>query len=196
MFDQLIQKIPENRREAERYRINKMWIHYLIYQKIFEQNKIIKEDLINTENKYYREYLNNNYNLEWLFLYYRCYTKRPKSNFNSDIRDHIREQLEHKLFYTDTNKLNYSKHHKDADAQAEYKGDSEYQNILYNGSRRTYKDMGITINLDGSEDFDLNQRIKPLNRPYATIDSNIPEYETIEENTLKIDAKNTSSAFV
>ena len=90
--------------------------------------------------------MNNNYNLEWLVPVIIDVTQKDKNpSLSADVRDQIREQLEQKLAsYTATNKLNYSKHHKDEDAQAEYKGDSEYQNILYNGSRRTYNDLEIS----------------------------------------------------
>ena len=146
MYDRLIQKIPENRREAERRQVNKIVdLLFDLLEDIRTEQQYKGVDLTNKENKYYTEYLNNNYNLEWLIPVVIDTTQKDKNPALSvDVRDEIRTQLHQKLTsYTDANKLHFSKHHKDEDSQAEYKGDAEYQNILYNGSRRTYKDLGI-----------------------------------------------------
>jgi hypothetical protein len=199
MYDRLIQNIPENRREAERRRINKaVDLLFDLLEDIRTEQRYKGADLTTTENKYYTEYLNNNYNLEWLIPVVIDTTQKDKNPALSvDVRDEIREQLHQKLTsFTDVNNLHFSKHHKDEDSQAEYKGDSEYQNILYNGSRRTYKDMGISVDThEGSDIFDLDKPIEPLDRYYTTVDPNSDEYGSIEENSLKIDAKNTSTAF-
>ena len=126
MFNQLIQKIPSNQREAKRKEIDKTIDTLFDMLEDVRSEQLYKgSDITQTENPYYKEYMSNIYNLEWLIpivLDTTISNKNPA--LSSRVKDQIREQLRRKVTsYTDANKLYNSKHHRDSDAAAEYKGD-------------------------------------------------------------------------
>ena len=166
MFNQLIQQIPKTKREAKRKDIDKLVdLLFDLLEDVRSKQLYKGSNLTSSENIYYKDYLNHNYNLDWLIPVIIDTTVTEKyEDLTPVVQDKIREQLRSKLSsYSDSNKLYYSKHHRNEETLDEYKGDAEYENLIFNGSRKTYSETGITIEQESSEGmelpFDPNKRI-------------------------------------
>ena len=140
LFNYLMRSVQIEDRPYHENRINKIVeIYFDSLENSVDSNGFFKKHT--NQNKYYKQYINHRYNLEWLLPIIKDEIKQ----YPSEIFLQIFEQLRHKLYSAiRTENVLYNKRdHLSSGTVSEYSGDSEYENILYNGSVKSFEELGL-----------------------------------------------------
>jgi hypothetical protein len=182
--------LVENKNEFHEKRVNKLIDD--IYNAI-EDATALADDM--HQNKYYLQYIKNEYGLDWLIpiVYNKEYDKKK---WSQDVVLQIHEQL-YKSLHSTVNPI-YSRRPEFDDQNSTHKGRAYYDNIIYNGTTdNLVENIGLNIevpvekNSDSSEQENDYTRLEAIGRPLKRIIPEDDEYVDLIRNS--IDNVNASS---
>ena len=175
--------LVENKNEFHEKRVNKLIDD--IYNAI-EDATALKDDI--HENKYYLQYIKNEYGLEWLIpiVYNKEYDKKK---WSQDVILQIHEQL-YKSLHSTVNPI-YSRRSESEDQNSIHKGRAYYDNIIYNGTNENLvENIGLNIEVDVEQNNSSSERdndytrLEAIGRPLKRITPEDEEYGDLIRNSI------------